>query len=155
LIVKKLKADKADKKNALAKRLGVRAAGAAAGAALIVAGVVYNIHPGGSAHDPAPEGGVYVRRETKPTLSAALFVGKVHTAYQVAHDTPELLDHLYCYCECDKHMGHRSLLSCYTDTHAANCNVCVNEALDGAKMMNDGMEMKDIRREIDRKYSRS
>ena len=28
-------------------------------------------------------------------------------------------DALYCYCAWDKHLGHRSLLSCYTDGHAA------------------------------------
>ena len=31
---------------------------------------------------------------------------------------PDVLDRLYCYCECDKHLGHKSLLSCYTDGHA-------------------------------------
>jgi hypothetical protein len=143
-----------DRKNAT-KRIRIRVVSIVAGAALVGAVAVYSNTRSAPAHDEALEASGYVRRETKPTLSPALFVGKVHTAYQIAQDTPELLDHLYCYCECDKHSGHRSLLSCYTDTHAANCNVCVNEALDGAKMMNDGMEMKDIRREIDRKYSRS
>jgi hypothetical protein len=38
---------------------------------------------------------------------------------QVAREIPDTLDGLYCYCECDKHAGHRSLLSCYTDGHAA------------------------------------
>ena len=28
-------------------------------------------------------------------------------------------DALYCSCACDKYLGHRSLLSCYTDGHAA------------------------------------
>ncbi len=59
------------------------------------------------------------RRETRPTLDPALFVGKAALAHQVAREIPDTLDQLYCYCECDKHMGHRSLLSCYTDGHAA------------------------------------
>ncbi|MBI2528396.1 MAG: hypothetical protein HYV93_20740 [Candidatus Rokubacteria bacterium] len=62
---------------------------------------------------------VVARRETRPTLEPARFVGKARTAHQVARDIPDVLDQLYCYCECDKHMGHRSLLSCYTDGHAA------------------------------------
>lgn len=62
---------------------------------------------------------VYSRRETKPPLSLTLFVGKTALAYQVAKEIPEILDQLYCYCECDKHAGHVSLLSCYTDSHAA------------------------------------
>lgn len=59
------------------------------------------------------------RRETKPTLDPALFVGKARLAHQIAREIPDVLDQLYCYCECDKHMGHKSLLSCYTDGHAA------------------------------------
>lgn len=61
----------------------------------------------------------YVRRETRPPLSSNLFVGQTARAYQVAHEIPEVLDQLYCYCECDKHMGHKSLLSCFADRHGA------------------------------------
>ncbi|MBI2156570.1 MAG: hypothetical protein HYU26_06680 [Candidatus Rokubacteria bacterium] len=60
-----------------------------------------------------------VRRETRPTLDPARFVGKAAQAHQVAREIPDVLDQLYCYCECDKHAGHKSLLSCYTDGHAA------------------------------------
>ncbi len=59
------------------------------------------------------------RRETRPTLDPARFVGKARLAHQVAREIPGVLDQLYCYCECDKHFGHKSLLSCYTDGHAA------------------------------------
>lgn len=59
------------------------------------------------------------RRETRSTLDPALFVGKAKLAHQIAREIPGALDQLYCYCECDKHMGHKSLLSCYTDGHAA------------------------------------
>jgi hypothetical protein len=59
------------------------------------------------------------RRETRPTLDPARFVGKAAVTHQIARDIPDVLDELYCYCECDKSVGHRSLLSCYTDGHAA------------------------------------
>ena len=59
------------------------------------------------------------RRETRPTLDPARFVGKAAAAHRVARDIPDVLDTMYCYCECDKYSGHRSLLSCYTDGHAA------------------------------------
>ena len=65
----------------------------------------------------APSG--YVRRETRIPLSPALFVGKTAMAYQVANDIPDVLDQLYCYCYCDKSLGHLNLLSCYIDGHAA------------------------------------
>jgi hypothetical protein len=60
----------------------------------------------------------YAGRETRPTLDPARFVGKARLAHQVAREIPDVLDRLYCYCECDKHLGHKSLLSCYTDGHA-------------------------------------
>ena len=61
----------------------------------------------------------YVRRETRTPLSPALFVGKTAKAYRVAEEIPNVLDRLYCYCECDKHMAHVTLLSCFVDNHAA------------------------------------
>jgi hypothetical protein len=58
------------------------------------------------------------RRERRPTLDPARFVGKPRRAHRVARDLPDVLDQLYCYCECDRSVGHESLLSCYTDGHA-------------------------------------
>jgi hypothetical protein len=66
-----------------------------------------------------PSPAARVRRETRPTLDPVRFVGKAALAHQVAREIPDTLDQLYCYCECDKHSGHKSLLSCYTDGHAA------------------------------------
>ena len=98
--------------------------------------------------------GKYIRRETKGTLSPALFVGKTASAYQLAQEIPDVLDHLYCYCHCDKSIGHVTLLSCFTDTHAANCAVCQNEAIDAGAMLKKGSSLAEIRRQIDLKYGR-
>ena len=46
-------------------------------------------------------------------------MGKAAAAHRVAREIPDVLDQLYCYCGCDKHQGHKSLLSCFTDGHAA------------------------------------
>ena len=103
-----------------------RRAGLTIGAAAAVAIAVIVWH----AEGPAPTMGSQVlagpasvapvaRRETRPTLDPARFVGKARVAHEVAREIPDILDQLYCYCECDKHMGHKSLLSCYTDGHAA------------------------------------
>lgn len=62
---------------------------------------------------------IAARHETRPTLDPAQFVGKAAAAHRIAREIPEVLDQLYCYCGCDKHEGHKSLLSCYTDGHAA------------------------------------
>ncbi|MBI2876545.1 MAG: hypothetical protein HYY20_06660 [Candidatus Tectomicrobia bacterium] len=58
-------------------------------------------------------------KETRPTLSPTLFAGKTAMAYQVAREIPEVLDQLYCYCQCQESHGHKSLLTCYVDNHAA------------------------------------
>lgn len=58
-------------------------------------------------------------RETRPTLSPTLFTGKIAQAYQAAREVPQVLDQLYCYCQCQETFGHKSLLSCYVDNHAA------------------------------------
>lgn len=60
-----------------------------------------------------------VRRETRPTLDPAEFTGKAALAYQIAREIPDVLDQLDCYCECDKFLDHKNLLSCYIDYHAA------------------------------------
>ena len=142
------------KEHAGGKRRGLWVASAVVALALFVGAWVYTESRSRSLENEPKAGSAYVRRETKLPLSPALFVGTIETAYQVAHDMPEVLDQLYCYCQCDKHSGHRSLLSCYTDHHAANCDVCVNEALDASRMMKQGYKMAEIRREVDRKYSR-
>jgi Protein of unknown function with PCYCGC motif len=107
--------------------------------------------PGTDSLDAA---GKYIRRETKSTLSPELFVGKTAPAYRLAHEIPDALDHLYCYCHCDKSIGHITLLSCFTDTHATNCAVCQNEAIDAAAMLKKGSSLPQIRRQIDLKYGR-
>ena len=87
-----------------------------AGRALLSSPQVATGDPGSSSSPVVPAA---ARRETRPTLDPALFVGKARLAHQIAREIPDALDQLYCYCECDKHMGHKSLLSCYTDGHAA------------------------------------
>ena len=64
-------------------------------------------------------GRVYEISETGMPLFPSLFMGQPACAYQIAREIPEILDQLYCYCECDKLLGHHSLLSCFVDSHAA------------------------------------
>lgn len=83
-------------------------------------GIYYATRPSGASTPVSQVQTVsYTRRETRPTLSPALFTGEVASAYQVARDIPEVLDQLYCYCQCEENFGHKSLLSCYVDRHAS------------------------------------
>ena len=143
------------KKQGGAKRGSLGTAALVVGAALLAGGAwVYTREPSRTVIGELKPAGAYVRRENKPTLSPALFVGQTERAYQVAQEISDTIDQLYCYCECDKHSGHVTLLSCFTDNHAANCDICQDEALDAAKLMKQGYGMAEIRSRIDGKFSR-
>jgi hypothetical protein len=58
-------------------------------------------------------------QEYRPTLSPAMFSGRVKRAYEIAREIPQVLDGLYCYCRCRENFAHENLLSCYVDRHAA------------------------------------
>ena len=53
------------------------------------------------------------------TLSPELFAGSVKEGYQIAQVIPDVLAELRCYCGCDQSIGHRNLLDCFVDDHAA------------------------------------
>ena len=87
---------------------------------VLAAAVAWQAWPLGPPSGLAGSGGRAVaRRETRPTLEPAEFLGKAALAYQVAREIPDVLDQIHCYCECDRYYGHQTLLSCYTDRHAA------------------------------------
>lgn len=92
--------------------------------------------------------------ETRPTLSPARFTGKIASTYEIAREIPEILDSLYCYCDCKKHFGHKSLLTCYVDDHAAFCDVCMDEAIRAYELFKQGKDVLTIRKTIDREFSR-
>jgi hypothetical protein len=60
--------------------------------------------------------------EVRETLDPNLFKHPDRRkAYQAAKEIPWVLDSIYCYCYCKESpmFRHKSLLSCYVDTHAA------------------------------------
>lgn len=91
--------------------------------------------------------------ESRETLSPENFTGITAQAYQAAKEIPEVLDSLYCYCDCEKHFGHKSLLSCYVDEHAVHCDICIDEALMAYEMHRQGKDIQTIRNAVDEKFS--
>ena len=92
--------------------------------------------------------------ETKPIVSTALFTGIARQAYAAAAMIPEVLDRLYCYCYCAEDHGHKSLRTCFTEGHGANCDICINEALLAQKLHEKGAIIQEIRDSIDSQYYR-
>ena len=54
------------------------------------------------------------------TLLPERFSGAVKEGYGIARAIPDVLAELHCYCGCDRSMGHRHLLDCFADDHAAS-----------------------------------
>lgn len=92
------------------------------------------------------------RLEHRTPLPANLFVGRVRAAYASAQAIPEVIDQLYCYCHCRENIGHKSLLSCYTDNHAAGCDICIVEAEMAAQLTAQGYCPSDIQKAIDKRF---
>lgn len=73
-------------------------------------------------------------------------------AYAAARDAAETLDGVYCHCDCSKHAGHRSLLTCFESDHGAYCDVCMGEAIVAHGMAQQGRSLDEIRTAIDRQF---
>ena len=75
-------------------------------------------------------------------------------AYEAARGAPQVLDGLYCHCNCSKSFGHRSLLTCFESDHGAHCDICMGEALLAAQLAARGTSLDEIRSAIDARFGR-
>ena len=101
-----------------------------------------------------PDAASLMGGESRATLAPERYTGETARAYAAAREIPEIIDSLYCYCDCEKHFGHKSLLTCFVDEHAAHCDICIDEALMARDMHGKGMDVFAIRKAVDEKYSR-
>ena len=67
-----------------------------------------------------PEAAAPAAQELPETLPPERFRGAVQEGYGIARAIPDVLAELHCYCGCDRSMGHRHLLDCFADDHAAS-----------------------------------
>jgi len=65
--------------------------------------------------------------------------------YALAAEEKAVLYQQPCYCHCDKHVGHKSLLDCYLDRHASACDVCKKEAVFAYQQSRHGKTPAQIR----------
>lgn len=105
-----------------------------------------------NAHHPAPRDGITSIAVSPSARYAAM--PAVAAVYDMAAQIPEVLDGLYCHCDCSMHSGHRSLLTCFQDDHGAGCDVCLGEAELAFRMRGEGRALKEIRAAVDELYQR-
>ena len=121
---------------------------ALAGAALV--GVLLMPRGMGAAVHPDPRPGVTAERVVPPSM--VLNTPGAAEAYAAARSAPQLLDGLHCHCECAKHFGHRSLLTCFESDHGSQCSICMGEAVLAAQLASRGASLDAVRRAIDQQF---
>jgi hypothetical protein len=72
------------------------------------------------------------------------------TVYRMAAAVPNVLYQLPCDCRCDLALGHKSLRSCFQDTHGATCSVCMREGAFAYQQTQKGQTPAQIRAAIER-----
>jgi hypothetical protein len=68
-------------------------------------------------------------------------------AYELAAKIPTVLHQQPCYCYCDR-MGHKSLRSCFENTHGAQCATCLKEVYYSYSLHQKGKTAAQIRQGI-------
>jgi uncharacterized protein with PCYCGC motif len=129
-----------------------------AGALLIAGAMAFGEQPTDSATAPTccathQAGEAQAVSDLRKTLDPMQFAGEVREAYKVAQENPDLLAQLHCYCGCDRTNGHKNLLDCYRDHHAASCAICTGEALEAKKLFDQGASIETIRAALRAHYA--
>ena len=104
----------------------------------------------------------WLRRATHPDPRPGITAAKVlpddavparyRDAYAAAREIPEILDGLFCHCDCADHCGYRSLLTCYEHDMPQSCGICLGEARTARRLHGRGETLAQIRVAIDRAY---
>jgi hypothetical protein len=68
--------------------------------------------------------------------------------YALAAKIKPVLYQQPCYCYCDRHAGHKSLLDCYASTHGSECDICQKEAIFSYQQTQKGKTPTQIRAAI-------
>ena len=124
----------------------------AGAAAVVLAGVVFYTRPTAASIHPDPRPGV-TAEHILPNFAIPKNPGALE-AYAAARSAPATLDGVYCHCDCSKHAGHRSLLTCFESDHGAYCDICMGEAMmaSGMAARGGGQSLMEIREAIDRQF---
>lgn len=91
--------------------------------------------------------------EMRETMPSEMFSGRAAMAYRYAKEIPEVFDSIYCYCGCEKLLGHKSLLSCHVTDHSLYCDICQRQALRAYELYKEGIDIISIRKTIDKEFA--
>jgi hypothetical protein len=94
-------------------------------------------------HAEAPKGALPQTLDPQQFLDA-----QTRNIYTLAAKEKPILYQQPCYCRCDKEVGHKSLLDCFTDYHGAHCVLCKKEAVFTYTESQQGKTAAQIRQEI-------
>ena len=119
-------------------------------AAVALVGVVFYTRPASGSIHPDPRPGV-TGDKILPNFAIPKNPGALE-AYAAARSAAATLDGVYCHCDCSKHSGHRSLLTCFESDHGAFCDICMGEAMVASGMAARGQSLMEIREAIDRQF---
>jgi hypothetical protein len=121
---------------------------AVAGASLLL--LVATSRRGHAVVHPDARPGVGAERVLPPSL--VLDTPGALEAYAAARSAPQLLDALYCHCQCARNFGHRSLLTCFQSDHGSQCDICMGEAMLATQLAGQGNSLVQIRHAIDERF---
>ena len=81
-----------------------------------------------------------------PAQFARGYEPDVARSYAAARKYPDLIDRLHCFCECKESLRehHKTLLTCFTSLHAAGCGICQHEAIQAAKLKDQGLSDDEV-----------
>lgn len=116
----------------------------------VLVGVVVLRKPADASIHPTPRPDITAAKVV-PTSFIPRTAG-ASEAYAAAREAAATLDGMYCHCDCSKHAGHRSLLTCFESDHGAYCDVCMGEAMLARGMAKQGKSLTEIRTAIDRQF---
>src|SRR5712671_4240753 len=85
----------------------------------------------GPADQGVPSYHAYALKPPIPaTMDPKLFPDALNrNVYALAAKIKPALYQQPCYCYCDRHVGHKSLLDCYLNAHGSECDICQKEAV--------------------------
>ncbi|HEV2751719.1 MAG TPA: CYCXC family (seleno)protein [Gemmatimonadales bacterium] len=126
---------------------------AIAGAALLalVLFLTMSRQQGHAAVHPDPRPDVTAERVLPPAMLSN--ERGVLEAYAAARSAPQVLDGIFCYCQCARNFGHRSLLTCFESDHGSRCDICMGEAMMATQLAAQGNSLGAIRRAIDARFA--